>query len=154
MTSFLNAKMKHFSTLTIFFLVLLCSCEGPDEKLSNQIQGTYFSEKSLTDGSVQSTQATYYKRGTFAFLMSLSKLDPETGEPLEVKVTVSGKWNVKEGFLHYNISNVSVEPAFLQQVFENEIRTKNTPDKIVEVDAQKLVVQNSQGEVLTYTKTE
>ncbi len=142
---------------TIFFAFLMfLSCDQlktEDEKIRDILIGRFYEDDRNENGiKVKDIKGEFFSNGKFII--------KETAEieDTDVQLKMGGKWDVKDGFIYYkfDFNSIKITPEIymsLKDKLINEIKTRNTPDRVIEYDAQKIIYKDSDGNQHTMKKS-
>ena len=158
--------MKKFMTIFgthLFVLVFLAGCDllkSEDDKIKDALIGKYYQEDEVDeDGSkTKDIKGEFFADGKFKQEASFEIVDEETFETTDLQVKFGGEWEIKDKFIYYtyDYDKLKITPDFYM-LFKDEliksIKDKNTPDKVIEYDASKIIYEDSDGERHTMKKS-
>jgi hypothetical protein len=166
--------MKNVFKLFFLAAVILSSCDSSkkdnaavvekapvvekteDEKMTEALVGEFFEDdRTEDDGSVvRNIRYHFYKDGKFDGKATYEYYDPEIGDLISLTIKVTGTWKIKDKFIYYTYDEVTSDfPNFNAEAGLDEIRKKNSPDKVIEYDAAKVIYENVDGERRTMKKS-
>jgi hypothetical protein len=141
----------------------LNSCDAlksEDDKIRNVLIGKFFEEDDVTgDGSkIKNVKGEFYSDGRFRSEATLEILDDETYETIDITFKLKGDWSVKDKFIYYtyDYNSIVITPElymFMKDDLIQTLKDKNTPDKVIEYDASKIIYEDSDGERHTKKKS-
>jgi hypothetical protein len=89
----------------------------------------------------------------------LEVFDDETFETTDLTFELYGEWSVKNKFIYYtyDFDKLKITPElfglFIKDEMIKELKETNTPDKVIEYDASKIIYEDSDGERHTLKKS-
>ena len=150
----------------IFFAIAMLSFNGcdslksEDDKIKEAMTGKYYEEDYVDeDGSnIKNIKGEFYKDGKFRSEGTVEIVDDETFETTDITFKIVGGWSIKDEFIYYTYEydKLKITPEFymlMKDELINSIKDKNTPDKVIEYDASKIIYEDSDGERHTMKKT-
>ena len=159
--------MKKVMTIfgaTLFALMVVTSCnqlKSEDEKIKDALTGKYYQEDEVEeDGKkVKDIKGEFFVDGKFVTQATIELADDETIETTDITVKVGGEWKIKDKFIYYtyNFDKLKITPELYMLLMKDEliksIKDKNTPDKVIDYDASKIIYENSDGKRRTMKKS-
>ena len=166
--------MKNVFKLFFLAAVILSSCDSSkkdnaavvekapvvekteDEKMTEALVGEFYLDNRTEDDGTSVTNNTihFYKDGKFDGKATYETYDPDYEDLISLTVNVTGTWKVKDKFIYYTYDKATTDnPNFNADAYLDAIRKKNSPDKIVEYDASKVIYENVDGERRTMKKS-
>ena len=159
--------MKNVFKLLFLSTLIFASCgssdtekapvvKTEDEKMTEALVGEFYLDNRTEDDGTNVTNITnhYYKDGKFDGKATFEGYDPEFGDLISVTIQISGSWKVKDKFIYYTYDKVTSDnPYFDADVMLESVRKKNSPDKIVEYDAAKVIYEDADGKRTTMKKS-
>ena len=166
--------MKNVFKLFFLAAVILSSCDSSkkdnaavvekapvvekteDEKMTEALVGEFFEDDhTLDEGTVaRNIRYHFYKDGKYDGKATYESYDSEIGDVVSVTFNVTGTWKVKDKFIYYTYDKASTDnSSFNADEFLESIRNKNSPDKIIEYDAAKVIYEDADGERTTIKKS-
>ncbi len=158
-------KKNLFLSLLIFIGFLgVSSCEflkTEDEKIKEAIIGKYYEDDDEDDEEikVKDSKGEYFEDGTFFSEAAFEFIDEETFEPTDIVIEVTGDWDVKDGFLYLtpDYDAIKMRPEIYEILLKDqliqEMKDKNSPYKIIEYDASKVIYEDADGVRSTMKKS-
>ena len=150
----------------IFFatsMVLLNGCDflkSEDDKIKDALIGKIYEEERVDkDGSkLKNIKGEFYKDGKFWQEATIEIVDDETFETTDLTLKIGGGWSIKDKFIYYtyDFDKLKITPEFymlMKDKMIKSIKDKNTPDKVIEYDASKIIYEDSDGERHTMKKS-
>ncbi len=146
---------------SLFVLMFLARCnqlKSEDEKIKDALIGKYYQEDEVDeDGSkTKDIKGEFFADGKFISQASLEIVEDENFEMIKVKI--GGEWKIKDKFIYYtyDLNKLKIEPEFymlMKDEMIKAIKDKNTPDKVIEFDASKIIYEDSDGKRNTIKKS-
>jgi hypothetical protein len=157
-------KNLYFYLLTLVGFLSLSSCEflkTEDEKIKEAIIGKYYEDDNEDDEAIKikDSKGEYFDDGTFFSEAAYEFIDEETFESTDIVIEVTGNWDVKDGFLFltpdYDAINISPEiyEILLKDKLVETMKDTNSPYKIIEYDASKVIYEDADGVRTTMKKS-
>ena len=151
----------------IFFAIsmaLLNGCDSlksEDDKIKDALIGKTYEEDYVDkDGdNFKNIKGEFFKDGTFRSEATIGIIDDETFETTDLNIEIAGGWSIKDKFIYYtyDFDKLKITPEIFYMLMKDEmiksIKDKNTPDKVIEYDASKIIYENSDGERHTMKKS-
>lgn len=150
----------------IFFAIAIASLYGcdslksEDDKIKEALTGKYYEEDYVEeDGSKsKNIKGVFYKDGTFRSEGTIEIVDDETFETTDITLEIAGGWSIKDKFIYYtyDFDKLKITPEIymlMKDELIKSIKDKNTPDKVIEYDASKIIYEDSDGERHTIKKS-
>jgi hypothetical protein len=147
----------------IFFAIsmaLLNGCDSlksEDDKIKDALIGKTYEEDYVDkDGNnIKNIKGEFFKDGTFRSEATIGIIDDET---TDLTIEIAGGWSIKDKFIYYtyDFDKLKITPEiymFMKDELIKSIKDKNTPDKVIEFDASKIIYENSDGERHTMKKS-
>jgi hypothetical protein len=165
--------MKNVFKLFFLAAVILSSCDSSkkdnaavvekapviekteDEKMTEALVGEFFEDdRTEDDGSVaRNIRYHFYKDGKYDVKATWESYD-EIGDFISVTFNLTGTWKVKDKFIYYTYDKATTDNSYFNaDAFLEANRKKNSPDKIVDYDASKVIYENVDGERRTMKKS-
>ncbi len=148
---------------SLFALMFLAGCDqlkSEDEKLKEVLIGKFYQEDEVDENGTKTKdiKGEFFADGKFISQASLEIVDDETFEPTDIKFKISGEWKIKDKFIYYtyDFDKLKIEPDFymlMKDEMIKAIKDKNTPDKVIEYDASKIIYEDSDGKRKTMKKS-
>jgi|GEM_PF-2414940 len=148
---------------SLFALVFLSGCDqlkSEDEKIKDALIGKYYEEDEVGENGnkIKDVKGEFFADGKFSGQITLEIVDDETFEKTDVQVKIGGEWKVKDKFIYYtyDFDKLKISPEFymlMKADFIKAIKDKNTPDKVIEYDASKIIYEDSDGKKYTMKKS-
>jgi hypothetical protein len=152
--------MRNINKLVAFFLLVIVfsGCQllkSEDKKIEELLVGRFYEDdETLEDGTkFKDSYSEFYKDGKFQGTATLEFYSEEDFDITEIKFKFTGSWEVKDKFIYYKYEKITSEPEMWASMVAEEINKKNTPDKVIEYDAAKIIYENSDGERRTMKKS-
>lgn len=157
-------KILIFYIITLSGFLSLSSCEflkTEDEKIKEAMIGKYYEDDNEEDEEIKikDSKGEYFVDGRFFSEAAFEFLDEEIFDGNDIVVKISGNWDVKDGFLYLtpDYNSVNIEPElyeiFLKDQLIQDLKDKNSPYKIIEYDASKVIYEDADGERTTMKKS-
>jgi hypothetical protein len=150
----------------IFFAIAIASLYGcdslksEDDKIKEALTGKYYEEDYVDkNGSkLKNIKGVFYKDGTFRSEATIGIVDDETFETTDLTLEIAGGWSIKDKFIYYtyDFDKLKITPEIymlMKDELIKSIKDKNTPDKVIEYDASKIIYEDSDGERHTLKKS-
>ena len=154
MTSLIQfSKSKNAYLIFTFFLsILLTSC-GSNGSFSEKVPGWYEATLVYENGDSLVGKITYYKNGQNKMEADYI-MHPSNDVKVSAKIIIEGRWQVRNDELFETVEKVSATPKVLQETIETAMKVgKELPgNKIIEVNEDRLVLQNKQGDQTEYLR--
>jgi hypothetical protein len=158
--------MKNAFKLFFVAAVILSSCNSSnpekapivvkteDEKITEAIVGQFYEDNYVNDEGVTfgNISNQYYKDGKFDGKGTMEFYD-DALEFVSITIQVSGTWKIKDKFIYYTYDKVTSSPDYYAESIAESLRKSNTPDKIIEYDAAKVIYENADGKRTTMKKS-
>ena len=129
--------------------------KSPDQEMSEKLVGVYFKDdETQDDGSVMKDMTMeYFKDGKFLGKAIIEGED-DLGEVFSLKFDVSGSWKIENGFIKHISESIKCDdmPEEIKKEMLKDMNKKNSADKIIELDDQKLITEDADGERETMKK--
>ena len=98
------------------------------------------------------------KDGKFKSKATFETVDSETFETSDIIFEIQGQWKVKDKLIYYtyDFDKLKITPDFYMSMKDEMIKSikdKNTPEKVIEYDAIKIIYENSDGKRYTMKKS-
>lgn len=158
--------MKKFMTIfgaNLFVLVFLAGCDllkSEDDKIKDALIGKYYQEDEVDEDGTKTKDAKgeFFADGKFKQEATFEIVDEETFETTDLQVKIGGEWKIKDKFIYYtyDYDKLKITPDFYMLIKDElikSIKDKNTPDKVIEYDASKIIYEDSDGERHTIKKS-
>jgi hypothetical protein len=87
--------------------------------------------------------------------LQLTQITDENDEMVEIKLEISGTWKIENGYIKSIAEKVKSDPetpAEAQKEIITGINKTNSADKIIELNDQKLITENADGERKTWKR--
>jgi len=148
---------------SLFALVFLAGCDllkSEDDKIKDALIGKNYEEDNVDkDGNkIKNIKGEFFKDGKFSSEGTFEIFDDETFETTVLTVKITGKWSIKDKFIYYtyDYDKLKITPEFymlMKDEFIKSMKDKNTPIKVIEYDASKIIYEDSDGERHTMKKS-
>lgn len=152
--------MKQSTTIlgfSLFFtLMFLTGCDqskSEDKKIKEALIGKYYQEDEFDENGTKTKdiRGEFFENGKFISQATLEILDDETFETTDLEMQIAGEWKVKDNFIYYtyDFDEFNIKPDYymlMKDAMIKAIKDNNTPDKVIEYDASKVVYETSDGE--------
>lgn len=158
--------MKKLMTIfgaSLFALVFLAGCDllkSEDDKIKDALIGKNYEEDYVDKegNKLKNIKGEFFKDGKFSSEGSIEIVDDETFETTDLTMKITGKWSIKDKFIYYtyDYDKLKITPDFYNLMKDEVIKSikdKNTPDKVIEYDASKIIYEDSDGERHTMKKS-
>ena len=150
-------------TFFVISMALLNSCDffkSEDDKIKDALIGKNYEEDYVDqDGNkFKNIKYEFYKGGAFRGEATIEIVDDETFETSDITLKTGGSWRIKDKFIYYtyDYNKLQLTPdiyMFMKDELIKSIKEKNTPDKVIEYDASKIIYEDSDGERHTMKKS-
>ena len=150
----------------IFFAIAIASLYGcdslksEDDKIKDALIGKNYEEDYFDkDGNnFKNIKGEIFKDGTFRSEATIEIVDDETFETTDITLEIAGGWSIKDKFIYYtyDFDKLKITPEIymlMKDELIKSIKDKNTPDKVIEYDASKIIYEDSDGERHTMKKS-
>lgn len=124
-----------------------------DQEIKNNLIGNYFYDDKIgADGlKIKNITGTFEKNGSFQEQVVIEKAFYDFNEPIEIQISYSGNWDVKDKFLIFNYDSQSLniypeEYNALKGEIIELLEKRNNPDRIIYHDLSKVILQSSNGD--------
>ena len=158
---------KVFKIITLFFcaisMALLSGCESlksEDDKIADALIGKTYQEDYVDEEGYKykNIKGEFFKDGKFWTEATIEIVDDETFETTDLTMEIAGGWSVKDKFIYYtyDFDKLKLTPEIYMLMKDKLIKTikdKNTPDKVIDYDASKIIYEDSDGERHTMKKS-
>lgn len=159
--------MKKVMTIfgaTLFALMVVMSCnqlKSEDEKIKDALTGKYYQKDEVDEDGrkIKDIKGNFFVDGKFVTQATIELVDDETIETTDITVKVGGEWKIKNKFIYYtyDFDKLKITPELYMLLMKDElvktIKDKNTPDKVIDYDASKIIYEDSDGKRRTMKKT-
>jgi hypothetical protein len=156
-------KLKTILGTGLFALMFLAGCDqlkSEDEKINDTLIGKFYEEDEVNeDGSnLKDVKGEFFEDGKFIWQGTTEIEDEETFEKIAITLSIEGKWKIKDKFIYYtyDFDKLKITPEiymFLKDAMIQFMKDKNTPDKVLEYDASKIIYEDSDGKRSTMKKS-
>jgi hypothetical protein len=141
-------------TLTILLFASCNLIKSEDEKIADALVGKSYEEDRVDDegGKFKNIKHEFFKDGKFKSKSTYESVVSDTSfETSDINFEIQGQWKVKDKLIYYtyDFDKLKVTPDFYMNMKDEMIKSikdKNTPDKVIEYDAMKIVYENSDGQ--------
>jgi hypothetical protein len=158
--------MKNLFKFFFLAAVILSSCDSSksekapivvkteDEKIAEAIVGQFYEDNYVNTDNVTFSNISnqYYKDGKFDGKATMEFYD-DNYEFVSIAIQVSGTWKIKDKFIYYTYDKVTSFPDYYAESMAEALRKNNTPDKIIEYDAAKVIYEDADGKRTTMKKS-
>ena len=157
--------MKNVFKLLFLSALIFASCgssdnekapveKTEDEKIAEAMVGQFYEDDNTNDEGVtfSNISTQYYKDGKFDGKATMEFYDDALDYTV-ITVNVSGTWKIKDKFIYYTYDKVTSSPDYYADAMAESLRKSNTPDKIIEYDAAKVIYENADGKRTTMKKS-
>jgi hypothetical protein len=144
-------------------MALLNGCDSlksDDDKIKDALIGKIYEEDYVDkDGNkIKNIKGEFFKDGKFRNVGTFEIVDDETFETTDLTMEIAGGWSIKDKFIYYtyDFDKLKITPEIymlMKDELIKSIKDKNTPDKVIEYDASKIIYENSDGERHTMKKS-
>jgi len=144
-------------------LALLNGCDSfksEDDKIKDALIGKTYEEDYVDeDGNkIKNIKGEFFKDGKFRDEATIEVVDDETFETTDLTLEIAGKWSIKDKYIYYtyDIDKLKITPdyyMFLKDRLIKSFKDKNTPLKVIEYDASKIIYEDSDGDRHTMKKS-
>jgi len=144
-------------------MALLNGCDSlksEDDKIKNALIGKFYEEDYVDkDGNkIKNIKGAFLKDGKFRYVGTFEMVDDETFETTDLTMEIAGGWSIKDKFIYYtyDFDKLKITPQIymlMKDEIIKSIKDKNTPDKVIEYDASKIIYEDSDGERHTMKKS-
>ena len=150
-----------FGTIAIASQYGCDSFKSEDDKIKEALTGKYYEEDYVDkNGSkLKNIKGEFYEDGKFRTEGTFELVDEETFETSDVTLSIKGDWEIKEKFIYYtyDYNSLKLTPDYWESIMKDgmieTLKSKNTPDKVIEYDASKIIYEDSDGERHTMKKS-
>ena len=159
-------KMKKLITIlgtSLFALMFLAGCDSlksEDEKIKDALIGKFYEEDEVNeDGSnLKDVKGVFFEDGKYKWQGTTEIEDDETFEKTAISLSIEGQWKIKDKFIYYtyDFDKLKITPEIymlMKDALIQSIKDKNTPDKVIEYDASKIIYEDSDGKRSTMKKS-
>ena len=154
---------KLLLTFCVISMTLLNGCDSlksEDDKIKDALTGKTYEEDYVDkDGTkVKNIKGEFFKDGKFRYESTFEMVDDETFETTDLTIKIGGEWSIKNKFIYYtyNFDKLKITPEIYMLAKDElikSIKDRNTPDKVIEFDASKIIYEDSDGERHTMKKS-
>jgi hypothetical protein len=163
-------KIVKFSAVLLLASATVVSCGGeksapaatknevkksPDQENSEKLVGVFFADdEQKEDGSMKDVTSEYFKDGKLVMKATVETMD-ENEELMEIKMEISGTWKIENGYIKSIAEKVKSDPEMPEEAQKEmiaNINKTNSADKIIELNDQKLITENADGERKTWKR--
>jgi hypothetical protein len=156
-------KLSSIISVLTLTILLFPSCnliKSEDEKIADALVGKSYEEDRVNDegGKLKDLKSEFFKDGKFKSNATFETVDSETFETSDIIMEIQGQWKVKDKLIYYtyDFDKLKMTPEiymFMKDELVKSIKDKNTPDKVIEYDAMKIVYEDSDGKRYTLKKS-
>jgi hypothetical protein len=156
-------KVTTFLGSTLFALMVLTSCNqlvSEDEKIKDALIGKYYQEDEVDDNGTKTKdiKGEFFADGKFISQATGEIVDDETFETTDIQMKISGEWKIKDKFIYYtyDFDKLEITPEIYMLMKDELVKTikdKNSPDKVIDFDAAKIIYEDSDGKRHTMKKS-
>jgi len=148
--------------LSAFFVLSAVSCDvikSEDQKISDILIGKcYEDDREDESGKITDISLEYFKDGKYKSKATLEVVNENSYDNMVMDIEITGTWKVKDKFIYYtyDFDKMKITPSeymFFKDEMIKGIKDKNSPDKVIEYDAAKIVYEDSDGERHTLKKS-
>ncbi len=161
-----NNTMNNLTTkfgLFLFAFLLLQGCDqlkSEDDKIIDALLGKYYQEDEVDDEGTKTkdVKGEFFVDGEFTTQATIEVIDEETYETIDLQVKIAGEYKVKDKFIYYtyDFEKLKIKPDYymaMKDEFVKSIKNKNSPDKVIDYDASKVIYEDSDGKRRTMKKS-
>jgi hypothetical protein len=148
------------SLLALLFFTGCDQLKSEDDKISDALIGKFYEEDRLDDDGtkIKDIKGEFFADGRFVSVGTIEVLDDETFETTDIQIKVGGDWKIKDKFIYYtyDFDKLKITPEFymlMKDELIKSIKEKNTPDKVIDYDASKIIYEDSDGKRYTMKKS-
>jgi len=152
-----NLGMFIFSVFVIQGCNLL---KTEDDKIKDALIGKYYQEDEVDDDGTKTKdiKGEFFVDGEFTSQATVEILDEETYETIDIQMKIGGEYKVKDKFIYYtyDFDKLKITPdyyMYMKDAIIKSIEEKNSPDKVIDYDASKVIYENSDGKRRTMKKS-
>jgi hypothetical protein len=148
---------------SLFALMFLAGCDqlkSEDIKIKEALIGKYYQEDEVDeDGTkIKDIKGEFYKDGKCRDEGTIEIIDDETFETTDLHIEIQGSWKIKDKFIYrdFDYNTLKITPLIYMLMKDKMIKTlkeKNTPDKVIDYDAAKIIYEDSDGKRKTMKKS-
>jgi hypothetical protein len=131
-----------------------------DQELGDKLIGTYFNDD---DASFKDLSIEYYKDGKFEMKwnstdyqdMAMGSSNETDYQLVTINFNAFGTWKIENGFMKKVFEKVTSDSGYDKEYYKSilkEMNKKNTADKIIEINEQKFVFDDAEGERKTWKR--
>jgi hypothetical protein len=150
-----------FCIISVSFLNSCFFSQSEDDKIKDVLIGKTYEDDFVDDegSSIKNIRGEYFDNGKFSSEMTLEIFDDETFETTDLTLELCGEWSVKNKFIYYtyDFDKLKITPElfglFLKDEMIKSLKETNTPLKVIEYDASKIIYEDSDGERHTLKKS-
>jgi hypothetical protein len=156
-------KLSSIISVLTLTILLFSSCnliKSEDEKIADALVGKSYEEDRVDDEGekIKDIKIEFFKDGKFKSNATFETVDSETFETSDIIFEIQGQWKVKDKFIYYtyDYDKLKMTPEIYmlgKDEMVKQIKDKNTPDKVIEYDAMKIIYENSDGKRYTLKKS-
>lgn len=146
--------------IALAFLLGCDSLKSEDKKITEALIGKIYEEDRFNeDGTkLKNIKGEFFDDGEFWQEATIELVDEETLETSEINFKINGEWRIEKGFIYYTFdyNSLTLTPEIymiMKDGLIQELKDRNTPDKIIEYDPSKVVYEDSDGERHTMKKS-
>jgi hypothetical protein len=129
--------------------------KSPDQEMSEKIVGLFFTDDVEKEGgSMKDVNTEYFKDGKLVMKATIETTD-ENEEITEITMEISGTWKIENGYIKAIAEKVKTDPEIPEEAQKEmiaDINKTNSADKIIELNDQKLIIENADGERKTWKR--
>lgn len=158
--------MKRIQIVGVLFfsLLILKGCDqlkSDDEKIREVLIGKNYEEDRVEDNGqkIKDIRGEFFKDSRFISQATFEITDYKTFTTNDITIELEGDWKVKDRFIYltYDFDRIKIIPDYFTVLLKDEmidiIKTKNTPDKVIDYDAAKIIYEDSDGKRYTMKKS-
>jgi hypothetical protein len=148
---------------SLFTLVFIAGCnlfKSEEDKIKDALIGKYYQKDEVNEDGTKTKdiKGEFFADGKFKLQATIEIVDKETFETTDLQMKIGGEWNIKDKFIYYtyDFDKLKITPEIymlMKDEFIKTIKDKNTPDKVIEYDASKIIYEDSDGERHTMKKS-
>ena len=150
-----------FCIISVSFLNSCFFSQSEDDKIKDVLIGKTYEDDYVDDegNTFKNIRGEFFDNGKFSSELTMEIFDDETFETTDLTLELYGEWSVKNKFIYYtfDFDKMKITPEFYDLFFKDEmiksLKETNTPDKVIEYDASKIIYEDSDGERHTLKKS-
>lgn len=156
-------KLINISIAIMLGFIVLTGCDqlkSEDERIKDVLIGKYYKDDEVDDNGtkIKDLKGEFFPDGKFITQATFEVVDDETFETTDIKMKIGGEWKIKDKFIYYtyDFDRLEIIPEFwmlMKDEMVKSIKDKNSPDKVIDFDAAKIIFEDSDGERSTLKKS-